>query len=174
MTWSRTLVSAVVVAVGAVLLSGVAQADVVRADVVRADVMTPELEAPCSADLKGAMTLLPDEQTYVICQEEIVARYVWQAAPVPFEPNSTWLSYGPAITLHGQGMRNPNLSSGQWTATPLDPETVCRVQQETVVEAGVLSAPRVFQGDPGQPLSVEMLPQLFYAQLSGHCLWTED
>ena len=120
------------------------------------------------------MTLLPDEQTYVICQEEIVARYVWQAAPVPFEPNSTWLSYGPAITLHGQGMRNPNLSSGQWTATPLDPETVCRVQQETVVEAGVLSSPKVFQGDPGQSLSVEMLPQLFYAQLSGHCLWTED
>jgi hypothetical protein len=169
MTWSRTLVSAVVVAVGAVLVPGV-----VQADVVQADVMTPELDAPCSVDLGGVMTLLPDEQTYVICQEEMFARYVWRAAPVPFEPNSTWLSYGPAITLHGQGMRNPNLSSGQWTATPLDPATVCRVQQETVVEAGVLSAPKVFQGDPGQPLSVEMLPQLFYAQLSGHCLWTED
>ena len=174
MTWSRTLVSAVVVAVGAVLVPGVVQADVVQADVVQADVMTPELDAPCSVDLGGVMTLLPDEQTYVICQEEMFARYVWRAAPVPFEPNSTWLSYGPAITLHGQGMRNPNLSSGQWTATPLDPATVCRVQQETVVEAGVLSAPKVFQGDPGQPLSVEMLPQLFYAQLSGHCLWTED
>jgi len=169
MTWSRTLVSAVVVAAGAVLVPGAAQADVIQADV-----MTPELDAPCSVDLEGAMTLLPDEQTYVICQEEMFARYVWRAAPVPFEPNSTWLSYGPAITLHGQGMRNPNLSSGQWTATPLDPATVCRVQQETVVEAGVLSAPKVFQGDPGQPLSVEMLPQLFYAQLSGHCLWTED
>ena len=169
MTWSRTLVSAVVVAVGAVLVPGV-----VQADVVQADVMTPELDAPCSVDLGGVMTLLPDEQTYVICQEEMFARYVGRAAPVPFEPNSTWLSYGPAITLHGQGMRNPNLSSGQWTATPLDPATVCRVQQETVVEAGVLSAPKVFQGDPGQPLSVEMLPQLFYAQLSGHCLWTED
>ena len=117
---------------------------------------------------------LAHDNTTRLCQEEIFARYVWRAAPVPFEPNSTWLSYGPTITLHGQGMRNPNLSSGRWTATPLDPETVCRVQQETVVEAGVLSAPRVFQGDPGQPLSVEMLPQLFYALLSGHCLWTED
>ena len=71
-------------------------------------------------------------------------------------------------------MRNPNLSSGQWTATPQDAETVCRAQQETVVEAGVLSPPQVFEGKPGQQLSVEMLPKLFYVELSGHCLWTED
>jgi hypothetical protein len=77
------------------------------------------------------------------------------------------------ITLHGQGMRNPNLTSGQWTATPQDSETVCRAQQETVIEAGVLSAPQVSQGAQGQSLSLEMLPNLFYAGLSGNCLWVK-
>jgi hypothetical protein len=149
-----------------------AAATVVWPGAAHADPIAPGLQTPCPAELVGTMTLLPDEQTYVICQEG-AAGYAWTAAPVPFEPNDTWLSYGPVITLHGQGMRNPNLSSGRWTATPQDSETVCRVQQETVVEAGVLSSPKVFQGDPGQPLSMEMLPQLFYAQLSGHCLWTE-
>jgi len=119
------------------------------------------------------MTLLPDEQTYVVCQEA-AADYAWTAAPVPFEPNDTWLSYGPAITLHGQGMRNPNLSSGPWTATPQDSETVCRVQQETVVEAGVLSTPQLTEGESGQPLEVAMAPKLFYAELAGNCLWERD
>jgi hypothetical protein len=119
------------------------------------------------------MTLLPDEQTYVICQEG-GAGYAWTAASVPFEPNDTWLSYGPAITLHGQGMRNPNLSSGWWTATPQDDETECRVQQETVVEAGVLSQPQVSQAQKGEQLSVKMLPKLFYVELSGNCRWERD
>lgn len=158
-----TVVSALAVA-GAVFSSGIAHADVIP----------PQLEAPCSADLADVMTLLPDEQTYVVCQEEIGDRFAWRAAPVPFEPNSTWLSYGPAINLHGQAMRNPNLSSGPWTATPQDPQTVCRAQQQTVIAAGVLAAPEVFQGKPGQSLSVEMLPKLFYVQLSGNCLWAED
>jgi hypothetical protein len=140
----------------------------------RADAITPQLEAPCSADLAGVMTLLPDNQTYVVCGEEFGSGFAWQAAPVPFEPSTRWLSYGPGINLHGQGMRNPNLSSGQWTATPQDPQTVCRAQQQTVVAAGVLASPQIFEGEPGQPLSVEMLPQLFYVELSGHCLWTGD
>jgi len=138
-----------------------------------ADPIAPGLQTPCPAELGGTMTLLPDEQTYVVCQEA-AADYAWTAAPVPFEPNDTWLSYGPAITLHGQGMRNPNLSSGPWTATPQDSETVCRVQQETVVEAGVLSTPQLTEGESGQPLEVAMAPKLFYAELAGNCLWERD
>ena len=138
-----------------------------------ADMRAPQLQAPCADDLAGAMTLLPDEQTYAVCQEG-AAGNAWTAAPVPFEPNDTWLSYGPAITLHGQGMRNPNLSSGSWTATPRDSETVCRVQQETVIEAGVLSTPQLTEGNPGQPLEVAMAPKLFYAELAGNCLWERD
>jgi hypothetical protein len=142
--------------------------------IAHADVPTPQLEAPCPADLAGTMTLLPDEQTYVVCQEKIGARFAWTPAPTPFEPNDQWLSYGPVITLHGQGMRNPNLTSGQWTATPQDSETMCRAQQETVIEAGVLSDPQVSEGATGQSLSLAMLPKLFYAELSGNCLWVKD
>ena len=159
----RTAVAAFAMA-GAALAAGPAHADVI----------TPALEAACPAELNGVMTLLPDGQTYVVCQEEIAARFAWRAAPVPFEPNSKWLSYGPPINLHGQAMRNPNLSSGPWTATPQDPQTVCRAQQQTVIAAGMLAPEQVFQAKPGQSLSVEMLPKLFYVALSGNCLWTED
>jgi hypothetical protein len=51
---------------------------------------------------------------------------------------------------------------------------VCRAQQETVIEAGVLSEPQVSEGAEGQSLSLEMLPKLFYAELSGNCLWVRD
>ena len=119
------------------------------------------------------MTLLPDDQIYIVCQES-GAGHAWAAAQTPFDPNDTWLSYGPPITLHGQGMRNPNLASGRWTATPLDPAAQCQAEQQTVVEAGVLSAPQVSQGEPGKPLSLQLLPRLFYATLSGTCLWVRD
>lgn len=138
-----------------------------------ADPAPPALGAPCAQEFADGMTLLPDERTYAVCQESPTG-YSWAPAPIVFEPNDTWLSYGPVITLHGQGMRNPNLTSGAWTAAPLDPQTVCRVQQTTVVEAGVLAPPQVSQGEEGKALSVQMLPRLFYAELSGNCLWTRD
>jgi hypothetical protein len=138
-----------------------------------ADAAVPGVGAACAVELDGAMTLLPDGTTYVTCQQS-GPDYGWAAVQTPFPPNDTWLSYGPAITLHGQGMRNPNLSSGQWTATPQDPETACRVTQTTVVEAGVLATPEVSEGEQGKPLTVEMQPKLFYAELAGDCLWVRD
>ncbi len=138
-----------------------------------ADAVPPQLGDGCSAELSGAMTLLPDGQTYAICQE-VIDSAVWASVPTPFDPNSIWFSYGPTITLHGQGMRNPNLLSGEWTATPQDPESACRVQQQTVVEAGVLSEPQVSEGQPGKALETTMQPKLFYAELSGNCLWTRE
>lgn len=135
-----------------------------------ADPDPPALGDGCAAALSGAMTLLSDGQTYAICQE-VIDSAVWAAVPTPFEPSDTWFSYGPAITLHGQGMRNPNLRSGNWSATPQDTETSCRVEQRTVVAAGALSAPEVALGEPGKPLDVEMQPKLFYVELSGNCLW---
>lgn len=142
--------------------------------VAHADPLPPQLGAGCSAELADTMTLLPDETTYVLCRQAGLG-YAW-SPPVqtPFPPNDKWLSYGPPITLHGQGMRNPNLTSGQWTATPRQPEATCRVKQTTVVEAGVLAAPQVSEGEQGKPLKVEMLPQLFYAELAGDCLWVKD
>jgi hypothetical protein len=127
----------------------------------------------CSAALAGAMTLLADQTTYVLCQPA-GDDYVWAPVQTPFPPNDTWLSYGPPITLHGQGMRNPNLSSGPWTATPLGPGSACTATQTTVVEAGLLAEPKVSAGDPDQPLTLEMLPSLFYAELAGDCLWVKN
>ncbi len=138
-----------------------------------ADAEPPQLGAACTQDAVDAMTLLPDQRTYAVCTGS-VSNAVWAEVQTPFDPNDTWLTYGPPITLHGQAMRNPNLTSGRWTATPQDPETVCRAEQQTVVEAGVLAAPEVSEGRPGQPLSVAMLPKLFYATLSGNCLWARD
>lgn len=138
-----------------------------------ADVAEPEMGAGCSADLADTMTLLADGTTYAVCQQAGLG-YSWTAAETPFPPNDKWLSYGPAITLHGQGMRNPNLSSGQWTATPRDLESTCQAKETTVVEAGVLADPQVFEGEQGKPLTLEMLPKLFYAELAGNCLWVKD
>ena len=133
----------------------------------------PQIGSACMAEMDGTMTLLPDGQTYVICQQRL-GGYGWAEAPIPFEPADAWLSYGPAISLHGQGMRNPNVTSGNWTATPLDDDTTCRAEEQTVIEAGVLSDPQVFQGEEGKPMAVPMLPKLFYLQLSGHCLWSKN
>ena len=138
-----------------------------------ADPQAPQTGAACPAELDGTMTLLPDEVTYAICQQQ-PGGFAWAAVQTPFDPNDSWLSYGPAINLHGQGMRNPNVTSGDWTATPLDPLTTCRAEERTVVEAGVLSTPEIFESEQGAPLALPMLPKLFYLKLSGHCLWTRN
>jgi hypothetical protein len=138
-----------------------------------ADPAPPAVGTGCPAELADAMTLLPDRTTYVACRQ-VGLGYTWTAVQTPFAPNNTWWTYGPAITLHGQGMRNPNLSSGRWTATPTNPDTTCRATQTTVVEAGVLAPPVVSEGEQGKPLALEMLPRLFYAELAGDCLWVKD
>lgn len=161
MIWSRVVLCAAAAA-GVALTSAVAGADA----------PVPAVGSPCPAELAQAMTLLDDGRTYMRCEPGV--GYAWAEVQTPFDPQDAWLSYGPPITLHGQGMRNPNLSSGRWTATPQDPETICRAVQTTVVEAGVLATPVVSEGEQGQPLALEMLPKLFYAELSGDCLWVRD
>jgi hypothetical protein len=138
----------------------------------QADPPAPDLDGACATELADVMTLLPDGQTYAVCGQSGTG-YVWSAVQTPFDPNDSWLSYGPPITLHGQGMRNPNLSSGRWTATPRDPLAVCRAEQKSVVEAGVLGAPEVSQAQPGQPLTLRLPSTLFSVELSGNCLWTK-
>ena len=135
-----------------------------------ADPSAPATVPACTQDLDGTMTLLPDERTYAACGQT-PAGYAWSDVLTPFDPNDSWLSYGPVITLHGQGMRNPNVTAGQWTALPRDAQTTCRAQQTTVVEAGVLAPPVVSAGEQGAPMSLQLLPKLFYLELSGNCLW---
>jgi hypothetical protein len=113
----------------------------------------------------NALTKLPD-RTVLTCSGS-----TWTVYDGPYPSSDTWLSYGPGVTLHGQGLRNPEILSGSWVATPLDPETQCQVEQTTVVAAGEVSAPQTTTGAPGQVLDVEVLPVVFSITLSGDCLW---
>jgi hypothetical protein len=136
------------------------------AAVASADPPAPQVGARCSTDLSEVMTWSADATMPLVCADER-----WQAVTSPQPPNDRWLSVGPAITLHGEGMRNPNVASGEWTATPRDPGSQCRAEQQTVVSPGVLSSPQVSEGKTGQPLSLQLLPRLFSIELSGYCLW---
>ena len=95
----------------------------------------------------------------------------WRPVATPQPPGDRWLSFGPAITLHGEGRRNPNVRSGEWTATPQESDSRCRVEQSTVIGPGVVSPPQVAEGQPGQVLDVQLAARLFELQLSGYCLW---
>lgn len=134
-----------------------------------ADAPAPQPGTPCATELSGVMTLLSDRHEYLMCQGEPGS---WAEVDLPFPPNDKWLSFGPGITLHGEGMRNPNLESGQWTGTPRDPATTCTANQLTIVRAGVLAPPQVSQGAPGQPLPLQVQPRLFSIELAGDCLWS--
>jgi hypothetical protein len=138
------------------------------AGTAHADDPAPQAGAPCPIDWANVMTQLPGGSDYLVCEGS------WMPAPTPFDPAGRWLSYGPQITLHGQGFRNPNLRSGRWTASPLDPAAVCGADQVAVVSAGVLAPLVHSQSSPGQPMSLDVLPKLFTIVLSGNCLWSED
>lgn len=139
----------------------------------RADDPVPQAGAPCPQTFANVMTQLPGRQDFLVCQPVPDRAGNWTPVDTPFDPSSRWLSYGPEITLHGQGFRNPNLRSGNWTASPLDPATVCSADQVTVIGPGELAPLVHSQGQPGQPLQLEVLPKLFTIALSGNCLWSE-
>lgn len=134
--------------------------------IASADPAAPQQDAPCSADLGDAATLPFGQSLPLVCQDQR-----WQQVTAPGDPSDRWVSFGPAIALHGEGLRNPNLLSGTWTATPLDPEARCAAIQHAVVSAGVVGAPVTAQGRPGQQLSLQVLPSLFDISMTGHCLW---
>jgi hypothetical protein len=135
--------------------------------VASADPPAPQAGTPCSSELSGVMTWPTDATMPLVCIDE-----QWQAVTSPQPPNDRWLSVGPTLTLHGEGMRNPNVASGEWTATPQEPGSQCRAEQRTVVSPGVTSPPQVSEDKPGQQLSLHLPPRLFTIELSGYCLWT--
>lgn len=126
----------------------------------------PQPDTACTADLTDAATLPFGQSLPLVCQGQR-----WRAATAPTDPIDRWVSFGPPIALHGGGLRNPNLVAGPWTATPLDSDTRCAATQKTVISAGVLSAPTVSEGAPGEQLSLVVLPSLFDISMTGHCLW---
>lgn len=115
------------------------------------------------------MTRTPDADAPSVCRGG-----AWQPVTVPQPPADRWVSSQAPLLLHGQGMRNPDMVAGTWTATPRDPSARCRAQLRDVVGPGELSAPATVEGQPGQPVRVEVAPRMFTVELSGNCVWTRD
>src|SRR5690348_9961678 len=110
-----------------------------------ADPTVPQGGTPCSSDLTDVMTWPPDATMPLVCRGN-----QWQTVRTPQPPNDRWLSFGPPMTLHGEGLRNPSVASGNWTATPQDQGAQCRAQQQTVVGPGEVSPPQLSEGKAGQ------------------------
>ena len=137
------------------------------APVASADPIVPQTDTPpCTADLSGVMTWPQGAKMPLVCTNQ-----QWQTVATPQPPNDRWLSVGPPMSLHGEGMRNPSLKSGDWTATPQDPNTRCRAEQQVVAAPGVVGPVQAADGKPGQPLEFQVQPRLFSIQMSGYCLW---
>jgi hypothetical protein len=134
--------------------------------VAHAEPVVPQPDTQCSENLTGALTQLPDGKTLVQCRGSR-----WHIVDDPYPNSDRWLTYGPRLTLHGEGMRNREINSGDWIAYPQDSGSWCNAELLVVVSAGKLSAPQVSKGEPGRSLKLRVPPLLFTIELSGYCLW---
>lgn len=132
-----------------------------------ADPEAPQPNTPCPADIAEVMTWRAGDSSPLECLDN-----QWQIISTPQPPSDRWLSFGPPIALHGEGLRNPNVASGEWSGVPQDANSRCRAEQRAVVEAGVVGPPQVAESGQGQPLTLRVLPALYSIELSGYCLWT--
>jgi hypothetical protein len=130
-------------------------------------VNAPQADESCPENLIGAMAVLEDAKTKVICS----AVGEWEVSTTPYPVSDRWLSYGPELRLRGQGMRNPEIISGRWTGYPQEPDAVCTAEQVTVLGPGKVSTPESVAGEPGDPLEFHVAPTLFDIKLTGPCLW---
>ncbi len=130
----------------------------------------PAPDAPCSDTFAGAMARLADGKTNLVCSDQ-GGGYQWSQHNYPYPLSDRWLTYGPVLTLHGQGMRNPEMLSGDWTGDPQDRNSVCNAEQVTVLGPGHVSPPETVTGEPGRTLEFNVSPTMFTIALSGNCLW---
>lgn len=135
-----------------------------------AQVTAPAVDAPCTERLAGALTRLADNTTTLQCRAE-PGGHLWKLFADPYPTSDRWVSYDSALSLSGQGKRNPEMMSGDWVGYPLDTTTRCRSEQTAVVSAGKVGPLQVEQGEPGKPLEFEVLPVMFGIELIGNCLW---
>jgi hypothetical protein len=157
-------------------LAGVAAlitlASVYHSGMASAEPAVPQENTACPASVVGAMTILPNARTPLLCAAQSDGGDLWVTDMSPFAVSDRWLSYGPELKLHGEGLRDGRLKSGEWVATPQDADTACRAEQVQVVGAGVVGPPQISEGAKGKPLPVQVVPQLFSIQMTGYCLWT--
>jgi hypothetical protein len=133
-------------------------------------VTTPQPDAPCSENLAGTMARLADGKTNLACTGQGDDSR-WTVSTSPYPLSDRWLTYGPELQLHGQGMRNPEIMSGLWRGYPQESDAVCRAEQVAVVGPGKVSPPQSVTAEPGKQLEFSVSPTLFTIKLNGNCLW---
>ncbi len=138
-----------------------------------AEPVVPQPDTSCPPALVNAMTWLAEQKINVVCLQQPNDGYQWKGVTSDYPSSDRWLSYGPQLMLHGEGTRNHNLRSGDWIAVPQDSDSQCIAEQIAIVGAGVVSSPQVDAGTTGQPLSFQVLPNLFSITMKGYCLWTK-
>jgi hypothetical protein len=119
------------------------------------------------------MTSVPDMKMPLVCAAQHDGGYRWNTVTSPNPVSDRWLSYGPEIKLHGEGLRDGRIKSGDWVATPQDANGRCRAEQIAVVDAGVVGPPQIAEAARGEPLSIRVIPRLFSIQMTGYCLWVK-
>ena len=148
-------------------------AAVSSAGIAAADPVVPQPGTACASDFAGATTWAPDAKAPLVCADRGGAGAQWQPVATPYPVSDRWLTFGPEVKLHGEGLRNATIRSGDWRAVPLDPGSSCRAEQYAVIPGTpTVGPPRIDQGIAGQPLSFEVVPKLFSIQMSGYCSWT--
>jgi hypothetical protein len=153
----RTLM--VATAVSAVALGGAPHA---HAD----PAVPPQAGTSCAPGLDGALTGVAGSKALLQCRDGS-----WQPYTEVYPSGDRWLTTDAPLTLHGQGMRNPEVLAGAWTGTPQDGESTCTATLIDVVAAGELGAPQTVTGGAGQPLEFPVSAKLFTVTLTGFCLW---
>ena len=159
------------IAVGVAAVVVTAAGMLIASPVVVAEPVAPQPGTPCSKDLAGAGTQLPDLMTFLQCRNQQGGEYRWQNFESPYPNSDRWLTYGPQLTLHGEGQPNREIDSGDWIAYPQASDGQCKAEQLDLTGAGERSQPQVSTGEPGQPLKLRVLPLLFTVELTGYCLW---
>jgi hypothetical protein len=129
----------------------------------------PEPSTPCAASLIGALTQLPDLTTLLRCDEGAT----WRVFADPYPNSKRWFTYGPPLTLHGEGQQNREIDSGNWVGVPQDPASACSARPVAIADTGGLDLPQESTGEAGRPLLVRLQPLLFTVELTGYCLWQE-
>jgi hypothetical protein len=132
-----------------------------------ADPLAPQPDTPCASNLSDVMTWPPGAKMPLVCRAQR-----WELVATPQPPNDRWLSYGPAMTLHGEGLRNPNVASGDWTATPAGLE---QPVPRAAASGGQPRRGRRSSSIGRQARRTAFIPsgaQLFSIEMSGYCLWT--
>ena len=75
--------------------------------VAAADPVAPQPGTPCGANLADAMTWPSDGTAPLACTGN-----QWETVDSPYPISNRWVSLGPPMKLHGEGLRNAAIKSG--------------------------------------------------------------